>query len=119
MLLNSRFRWFALLCAATVILSLVSISSRLDAIIPIRSPPSPSQVSSITTPPNITRSLVIPRLAEEDTEWVTQFLGGDPLLTLAIYTVDDPNAELTVPENKGHEVMVYLTYIIDHYHNLS
>jgi hypothetical protein len=122
MLPNSRFRSFALLCIAVVILSLVSISSRLDgyfAIIPIHNPLSSSQASSITTPPNITRSLVIPRLAEEDTGWVAQFLGGDPLLTLAIYTVDDPNAELTVPQNKGHEVMVYLTYIIDHYHNLS
>jgi hypothetical protein len=122
MLPNSRFRWFALLCITVVILSLVSIRSRLDGyltIIPIRNPLSSSQASSITTSPNITRSLVIARLAEEDTEWVAQFLGGEPLLTLAIYTVDDPNAELTVPENKGHEVMVYLTYIIDHYHNLS
>jgi len=64
--------------------------------------------------------LVLPKLAEEDTDWVAQFLlRDDDLLRAAIYTVDDPNAELRVPKNKGHEVMVYLTYIIDHYHNLS
>jgi hypothetical protein len=33
----------------------------------------------------------------------------------AIYTVDDPNAALRTPANKGHESMAYLTYLIDHY----
>ena len=36
---------------------------------------------------------------------------------LHIYNVDDPSSELRVPQNKGHEAMVYLTYIIDHYDN--
>jgi hypothetical protein len=121
MLPNSRFRWVALICIAFAILSLVSLRFRRDVYlpqIPIRNPLSSGQPSN-TAPRNFTRTLVIPKLAEEDTEWVTQFLGDDDLLTPAIYTVDDPNADLTVPQNKGHEVMVYLTYIIDHYHNLS
>jgi hypothetical protein len=121
MLPNSRFRWVALICLAIVLLSLVSLRSRLDDYlpqIPVRHP-LPSDRPPTTAPRDITRTLVIPRLAEEDTGWVAQFLGGDNLLTRAVYTVDDPHADLTVPENKGHEVMVYLTYIIDHYHNLS
>lgn len=36
-----------------------------------------------------------------------------------MYTVDNPDAENAVPANKGHEAMVYLTHIIDHYDNLS
>lgn len=39
-------------------------------------------------------------------------------LSTAIYVVDDPIALLHPPRNKGHEVMVYLTYIISHYDNL-
>ena len=36
----------------------------------------------------------------------------------AIYTVDDPEALLRPPKNKGREAMVYLTYLIDHYDKL-
>ena len=36
-----------------------------------------------------------------------------------IYTVDDPAAALKPPVNKGHEAMVYLTYIVDHYDQLA
>ena len=66
-----------------------------------------------------TRTLVVSRTSLEDTEWIERFLGDDPLLTRAVYTVDDSDADLTVPRNKGHEAMVYLTYIIDHYNDLS
>lgn len=38
---------------------------------------------------------------------------------MAAYTVDDPQTEFAVPVNKGHESMVYLTYIIDHYDTLN
>nr|POE77415.1 hypothetical protein CFP56_09062 [Quercus suber] len=34
------------------------------------------------------------------------------------YVVDDPTAHYHPPVNKGHESMVYLTYIIDHYDDL-
>jgi hypothetical protein len=121
MLPSSRFRWVALICVAIILLWLLSLRSRPDDYlpqIPIRRPLSSDRPSNPISR-NITRTLVIPRLAEEDIGWVTQFLGNDNLLTPAIYTVDDPSADLTVPKNKGHEVMVYLTYIIDHYHKLS
>ena len=66
-----------------------------------------------------TKTLVIPRTLKEDVSWIAENFNGDEFIRAAIYTVDDANAELHPPENKGHEVMVYLTYIIDHYHNLS
>ncbi|BAE55177.1 hypothetical protein AFCA_002186 [Aspergillus flavus] len=70
---------------------------------------------------NATRTLVIAKLQEEDTVWVDRLPQDDPYLTSAVYVVDSNNtsAPFTVPLNKGHEVMVYLTYIIDHYHSLS
>lgn len=67
---------------------------------------------------NYSRTVVIASLKLEDTSWLAQ-LDNDPNLSTAIYVVDDANATYTVPKNKGHEVMVYLTYIIDHYDQLS
>ncbi|GIC88045.1 uncharacterized protein Aud_004436 [Aspergillus udagawae] len=66
-----------------------------------------------------TRTVVIAKLEEEDASWIDTLVQTDPCLSSAVYTVDNPNATLTVPQNKGHEVMVYLTYIIDHYASLS
>ncbi|MCJ1335645.1 hypothetical protein MMC09_000917 [Bachmanniomyces sp. S44760] len=63
-----------------------------------------------------TRTLVIPCKKSEDISWIGSEL---PSLPLAVYTVDDPNSPLRTPKNKGREAMVYLTYIIDHYANLS
>ncbi|OJD12614.1 hypothetical protein AJ78_06819 [Emergomyces pasteurianus Ep9510] len=80
-----------------------------------------------TTPHNVTRTLVIASLLEEDTTWASTLTTTDPSLTAAIYIVDSPYPNqttitdtpyLTVPANKGHEVMVYLTYIIDTYATL-
>jgi hypothetical protein len=68
---------------------------------------------------NVTRTLVIAQLQEEDTSWVNSLVREDIYLSSAIYVVDNTSAPLTVPLNKGHEVMVYLTYIIDHYYSLS
>jgi hypothetical protein len=47
----------------------------------------------------------------------------DPQLTRpswqhAIYVVNDPDAPLKPPKNKGREAMIYLTYIIDNYDKL-
>lgn len=53
------------------------------------------------------RALVVPALQSENTSWITSNLAG---WDHNIYVVDDPNAALTVPINKGREVMVYLTY---------
>lgn len=51
--------------------------------------------------------LVVARLKQEDTSWLEQYF---PHWRKSIYTVDDPEAPLTVPTNKGRESMVYLTY---------
>ncbi|BDD57807.1 hypothetical protein MPDQ_005448 [Monascus purpureus] len=59
--------------------------------------------------------IVVARTREEDTSWMAREL---PDWQTAIYVADDPTAPLHPPKNKGHEVMVYLTYIIDHYDNL-
>src|SRR5579871_6716500 len=57
---------------------------------------------------NYTRTLVMGRLKEDDVSWIDTSLPG---LNTAIYVVndDDPNARLRIPENKGHQAMVYLT----------
>lgn len=76
----------------------------------------PSMFSPGTTKPagqNYTRILVMGRLSTEDISWVSKELPGLPT---KIYTVDSSNSGL--PANKGHEAMVYLTYIIDHYDSL-
>ena len=62
------------------------------------------------------RTLVIPRLATDDTSWIERL---SPEITVALYTVDDPSAAQNSPKNKGHEVMVYLSHIIDYYDELS
>jgi hypothetical protein len=77
----------------------------------------PGTVKPVGVP--YTKTLVIPRTLKEDVSWIAENFGGNKFITAAIYTVDDVNAELHPPKNKGHEVMVYLTYIIDHYHNLT
>ncbi|KAF2132165.1 hypothetical protein P153DRAFT_310850 [Dothidotthia symphoricarpi CBS 119687] len=64
---------------------------------------------------NWTSTLVIAKTKEEDINWIKEEL---PNQELAVYVVDDPSAPLHPPKNKGHEVMVYLSYIIDHYDNL-
>ncbi|KAE8155135.1 hypothetical protein BDV25DRAFT_135180 [Aspergillus avenaceus] len=84
-----------------------------DAVV---SPPSETPLSSEKV---ISRTLVVAQTQDEDTLWVNNLAQDDPNLKSAVYVVDNSSAPLTVPVNKGHEVMVYLTYIIDHYHNLS
>lgn len=61
---------------------------------------------------NYTRGLTIARMKHEDTSWVDE---EDLGVEKYIYVVDDTEASLRVPKNKGHEAMVYLTYIIDFY----
>ncbi|KAJ2904733.1 hypothetical protein MKZ38_007351 [Zalerion maritima] len=54
-----------------------------------------------------TVELVVGKIKNEVTNWITDNLGH---WNVSIYEVDDQNAELNVPMNKGHEAMVYLTY---------
>ena len=64
---------------------------------------------------NYTSTLVIARTKDEDVEWLAKEL---PEQATAIYVADDAKAPLHPPKNKGHEVMMYLSYIIDHYDTL-
>lgn len=65
-----------------------------------------------------TRTLVVGRTKEADVSWIYDEF---PDIEHAVYVVDDPSASpgFEVPRNRGREAMVYLTYIIDHYDNLS
>lgn len=83
----------------------------------MNNPFQPGMVKPVGMP--YTKTLVTPRTSSEDVSWIRENFGGSDFIKAAIYTVDDVNAELHPPKNKGHEVMVYLTYIIDHFHNLS
>jgi len=70
---------------------------------------------------NYTKTLVIAKKRDEDASWIDKDLGDlldADLLSTAIYIVDDDTAPLHPPLNKGHEAMVYLSYIIDHYNEL-
>ena len=64
---------------------------------------------------NYTKVLVVPKVRDENTDWIQEEI---PDLSTAIYVADDPTAPLHPPKNKGNEVMVYLTYIVDHYEDL-
>ena len=56
--------------------------------------------------------MVIPRLQTDNISWISEEL---PDVDAAVYIANSPVAALHPPKNKGHEVMTYLTYIIDHY----
>ncbi|KAH7126847.1 hypothetical protein B0J11DRAFT_287670 [Dendryphion nanum] len=64
---------------------------------------------------NYTSVLVIAKTKDEDVSWMDREI---PDQVKAIYVADDPTAPLHPPKNKGHEVMVYLSWIIDNYDNL-
>ncbi|KAF1945918.1 hypothetical protein EJ02DRAFT_337380 [Clathrospora elynae] len=61
-------------------------------------------------------AVVVASQHSENAMWLHKYF---PQWEKNIYSVDDPNAALTVPKNKGRESMVYLTYIIDHYESLA
>ena len=64
---------------------------------------------------NASRALVVGHTTADDVSWLErQVLNA----SLALYSVNGEVKPLQVPRNKGHEVMVYLTYIIDHYYDL-
>lgn len=74
--------------------------------------PTATETSQAAIPDKI---LVVAKLKSEDTDWIDK---NFPDWKTAIYTVDDPNADLHTSKNKGHEANVYLTYIIDNYSDL-
>ncbi|KKK13348.1 hypothetical protein P175DRAFT_08487 [Aspergillus ochraceoroseus IBT 24754] len=86
---------------------------------PSREPyaPRPQFIPGVLRPEGYeyTKILVVPRTSSEDASWIEREL---PLWQSAVYVVDDPSAPLHPPKNKGHEVMIYLSYIIEHYDQL-
>lgn len=64
---------------------------------------------------NYTRLLVVPKTKNEDISWMDSELS---LLPRIAYVANDPTARYHPPKNKGNEVMIYLSYIIDHYDDL-
>ncbi|KAI9654841.1 MAG: hypothetical protein M1829_000737 [Trizodia sp. TS-e1964] len=91
---------------------------RQDSIIPQSRADVPDLFPGATKPigSNYSRTLVIARMSSSNVDWIAESL---PHMHAKIYAADDPNAVLHPPQNKGHEAMVYLTYLIDHYHALS
>jgi hypothetical protein len=67
---------------------------------------------------NYSSTLVIAKTKEENIDWMDEKLPDQDNFKKAIYVADDPKAPLHPPKNKGHEVMIYLTWIIDNYDNL-
>jgi hypothetical protein len=65
-----------------------------------------SNATSITSFNADSKRLVVASLSGDDTTWMSKRL---PDWSVSRYIVDDHNAELTVPLNKGRESMVYLT----------
>lgn len=68
--------------------------------------------SSSTFTPRGTRpgpndvEMVVASMKKENVTWLNDYLHS---WKKNIYVVDDPNAALTVPVNKGREAMVFLT----------
>lgn len=87
------------------------ISSKVD---PLASLFVPGQAKAPGS--NYTRALVVARTKGEAADWIENTDLGD--VKRMAYVVDNSSAPLHPPMNKGHEVMVYLTYIIDHYDDL-
>lgn len=73
--------------------------------------------SNLAGSKTFTRNLVMARTKKENVTWLDQVDLG-PEITKMIYVADDPTAPLHPPKNKAHEVMTYLTYIIDFYDQL-
>jgi len=53
-------------------------------------------------------AIVVASQKSENATWLEEYF---PEWEKNIYRVDDKNAPLTVPKNKGRESMVYLTYV--------
>lgn len=97
----------------------LSLNATAPSALPTKHPyaPRPHYVSGTPKSPGsiYAKGLVVPKMTEEDTSWIEKEI---PEWQPFIYVADDPSAPLHPPKNKGHEVMVYLTYIIDHYEGL-
>jgi hypothetical protein len=117
--------WWSAAGTALLLLLLISLSSlyssneHVKAIIPNTfravndAVQSPLHNTSHDTD-NVT--VVVASRKSDNTSWLHTSL--PPHWTITTYITDDLHAEPFVPINKGHEAMVYLTYLIDTYHAL-
>lgn len=64
--------------------------------------------SHVARPMYREKELVFAATSMSDMGWVKDELGS---WWANIYRTDDPEANLTVPVNKGNEAMVYLTFV--------
>ena len=64
---------------------------------------------------NYTSLLVVAKTKKEDIGWMEKEIPDQPKV---VYVADDPSAPYHPPKNKGHEVMIYLSWIIDNYDKL-
>ncbi|KAK8130465.1 hypothetical protein PG999_002845 [Apiospora kogelbergensis] len=55
----------------------------------------------------------------DDTSWFQRHLPAEWSKRIYVVDVDDAQAPLTVPKNKGREAMAYLTHIVDSYDALA
>lgn len=86
-------RILQLFLAAAVIFLLVSFHQRFTA-----------AISKLPKRPARTKELVVASLKGEDTSWIAKHVSD---WKRNIYIVNDREAKLTVPVNKGRESMVY------------
>ena len=56
-------------------------------------------------------SFIMASRKSDNTTWIKE---NFPNWGLIRYVVDDPEAQYTVPKNKGREAMVYLTWVLHH-----
>lgn len=98
--------------------SFLEYSSRVEAPVHSTHPSASNTIQHGTSKPKGTqnsRIVVLPCMNAVEVSWIKEEL---PEVDLAIYVANDSAASLYPPKNKGHEVMIYLTYIIDNYANL-
>ena len=74
-----------------------------------------SQQYVTTSSTDYNRVIVIPRVSNDNVSWVEELIPDENVI---VYTADDQQSNRHPPKNKGNEAMIYLTYIIDHYHEL-
>ena len=75
----------------------------------------PGATSSPDRRERYSRIMVVPHMSTEDITWIDDELPG---LHTIRYTANDVLAPHHPPMNKGHEVVIYLSFILEHYENL-
>jgi hypothetical protein len=63
-------------------------------------------------------TVVVAATTKDNLTMLEQESGLGPKDEQIVYIADNPHATYSVPMNKGNEAMVYLSFLIDRYHNL-